>query len=150
MTSDDAGPADPSRRRLLRLVAVVAAGSGIALLGSGLLFNSRTAPGGPDRTAPPTLAANAGLTAEGAASYSRIKVKYFQMASTLPGIREEFFTLRSPARFSELLAEVVDRHPVLLGMVPNMLVLIDGLVAKADSPLNDGDEVDFIPATAGG
>jgi len=35
-------------------------------------------------------------------------------------------------------------------MLPTMMVMIDGVLAQPGSPLSDGDEVDFIPAMAGG
>jgi molybdopterin converting factor small subunit len=62
----------------------------------------------------------------------------------------EYFTLPAQARYSDLLVGVVEEHPAISAMIPSMMVLIDGVPAKATSSLSDGDEVDFIPAVAGG
>jgi len=83
-------------------------------------------------------------------TYSKIKVRYFQMSAALPGVSEEYFTLPSPADYRELSDAVLVAHPTLSSMMSNMLVLVDGVVARDTTPLKDGDEVDFIPATAGG
>jgi len=72
------------------------------------------------------------------------------MSATLPGVTQEYFVLPSPATYSRLLNVVVVAHPVLSSMMSSMLVLVDGVVAKSDTSLQDGDEVDFIPAMAGG
>jgi molybdopterin converting factor small subunit len=72
------------------------------------------------------------------------------MSSALPGISEEYFVLQSPAYFSQLRDAVVVAHPNLYSMMPSMMVLIDGVVAKGGSALKDGDEVDFVPMMAGG
>jgi len=150
LAPDTAGPANPSRRHLLRLVAVAAVGGGIALVGSSVLFGSKALPGGSNRAASPELQGDTeGMGGSSSASV-KVKVEYFQMANALPGIREEYFTLGSPAQFSQLLAAVVDEHPVISGMMPSMLVLVDGVVATADTPLKNGDEVDLIPAITGG
>jgi molybdopterin converting factor small subunit len=150
VTSDVTGPANHSRRHLLRLVVVGAAGGGVALLGLGALFGSKSALAVPSQAATPTTTPAAEGATNGLAASVRIKVKYFQMASALPDARKEYYNLRSPATFSQLRADMVDEHPVLAGMLPNMLILVNGVVATADTPLSDGDEVDFIPAIAGG
>ena len=148
--SDSDRPQSPSRRRLLRLLAVAVVGGGAALIGSGIVLNFKTEPAKSGLTASSVPAAGALATVGNQAAKVRIKVMYFQMASSLPGIREEYITLQGPARYSQLLGVVTSEHPVLTGMMPTMLVLVDGIVAKADTPLSDGDEVDFIPTVAGG
>jgi len=86
----------------------------------------------------------------GQIAYARVKVRYFQMSSTLPGVTVEYFVLSSPASYSELRAAAIASHPALASMMPKMTVLVDGVVAKSDTPLQNGDEVDFIPTMAGG
>jgi len=81
---------------------------------------------------------------------TRVKVRYFQMNSALPGVTKEYYVLPSPAVYSELRAAVIASHPVLTRMMPTMLVLVDGVVPKGDTPLQDGDEVDYIPTIGGG
>jgi molybdopterin converting factor small subunit len=129
-----------------------AAGAGVAILGYEVLLGSKSAPSPQGHPALPTASSSSSTSssAEPRVENIKVKVRYFQMAGTLPGLQVEYFDLLSPARFSQLRAEVIDRHPAVAGMIPTMLVLIDGLVAKDDTPLNDGDEVDFIPTVSGG
>lgn len=79
----------------------------------------------------------------------RVKAMYFQMPQVV-STREEYFVLQSPAYFSDLLNGVLGKHPSLSAMMPSMMILIDGVRTLPDIALRDGDEVDFIPAVAGG
>lgn len=126
-------------------MVLAAIGVGIAALGSTPLIEaSESASDGADRSrdseAPASLAVGPPTT---------VKVLYFQMPQ-LVADHQEHIVLQSPADFSELLRVVTSRHPALAGMIPSMMVLIDGDVARASTQLKDGDEVDFIPAYAGG
>ena len=140
-------PPDPSRRRALKAMAVVVVGGCAALLGSGLISLPRPEIGSQDQAESHSSVTGTG---NGQTAHARIKVRYFQMSSTLPGVTEEYFDLPSPAVYGQLRAAVIASHPVLASMVPNMLVLVDGVVAKSDTPLQDGDEVDLVPTMAGG
>jgi len=142
-------PPDPSRRRALKAMAVVVVGGCAALLGSGLISLPRPEIGSQYEANVESHSSVTG-TGNGQTAYARIKVRYFQMSSTLPGVTEEYFDLPSPAVYGQLRAAVIASHPVLASMVPNMLVLVDGVVAKSDTPLQDGDEVDLVPTMAGG
>jgi len=135
---------------MLKALAVVAVGGGIALLGSGLFLNSKSTTVSSAQTRTPTLASETGGVTGGDGAYTKVKVRYFQMSSTLPGLSQEYFALPSPTNFGELLQAVISSHPVLSSMMPSMLILVDGVVPKSDTVLNDGDEVDFIPAIGGG
>lgn len=66
------------------------------------------------------------------------------------GVKEEYFVLQTPAYFSDLLAQVTQKHPTMSPMIPTMMILIDGVPASKSASLRNGDEVDFIPAVAGG
>ena len=74
---------------------------------------------------------------------------YFQMPLVVD-TREEYFVLQNPAYFRDLLADVLQKHPALSPMTSSMLILIDGVHAQPSTVLRDGDEVDLIPAVAGG
>jgi molybdopterin converting factor small subunit len=135
---------------MLRLVAFAAVGGGIALLGSGFLFNaSKPASGQASQAMDSTSSTPVVTAAGGSAASLTVKVMYFQMANYV-NIKEEYFVLPSPARFSQLLSSVTGKHPVLTGMMPSMMVLVDGVSARPDTLLNEGDEIDFIPAASGG
>jgi len=79
----------------------------------------------------------------------KVKVMYFQMPLVL-NAREEYFVLQSPAYFRDLLANILQEHPALSPMTSSMLILVDGVHAQPTTVLRDGDEVDLIPAVAGG
>jgi len=130
------------------LIAAVAVGGCVAILGSGLLSLPRTDPGGQSQKT--TAQSGAQQTDGGQTSYTRVKVRYFQMSSNLPGLTEEYFVLPDPATYGELRSAVISAHPAISSMMSNMLVLADGIVAESDTQLQNGDEVDFIPAMAGG
>ncbi len=83
------------------------------------------------------------------ASPTRVKVAYFQMDKTV-GVDHEYYDLAPDASLRDLLTRVVTTHPGLSSMLPSMMVLVNGRSATPDSPLSAGDEVDLIPAYAGG
>jgi molybdopterin converting factor small subunit len=132
------------------MMAVVAVGGCAALLGAGLLSLPRVAPGGQSQSTTLESQVSTQGSAEGQNAYTRVKVRYFQMSAALPGVTQEYFVLPSPATYSGLRNAVIAAHPALASMMSSMLVLVDGVVAKSDTPLQDGDEVDFVPTMAGG
>jgi len=146
-----------TRRQLLRVLALSAAGAGIVLGARGLLGSGSAAPTAAAPASPPsskaTMAATVGDAAltQSSSSLQEIKVKvmYFQMPQIV-NIREEYFVLQSPAHFRDLLANVLEEHPALSPMTSSMMILIDGVPAQPSMGLRDADEVDFIPAVAGG
>lgn len=155
-----------SRRHLLKSALLLSAiGGGMIILGGTARLvaeaapSSKTAPqtpppDGPGASAPsPTSAllrppADASNAASGASV--KVKVMYFQMPQNVTSTKEEYFNLQSPAYFRDLLNVVVGEHPLLSPMIPSMMILVDGVLAVPDTPLTDGDEVDLIPAAAGG
>jgi molybdopterin converting factor small subunit len=134
---------------MIRWMALAAVGLGVAAIGSVPLFEASKSVFG--ETDGPKVSASSPVVSGAAepAAPVTVKVVYFQMPQIVEN-RQEYFVLRSPADFGELMQVVTSKHPALAEMRPNMMILIDGNVAKAGSPLNDGDEVDFIPAYAGG
>lgn len=123
-----------------------AVGGGIILLGGALRSGAGAA-----ATSKTTLQALPGRGSSDTSPASlRVKVMYFQMQQTVNNLAEEHFVLQSPAYFRELLNSVVESHPLLSTMIPTMMKLVDGVPAQPDTPLKDGDEVDLIPAIAGG
>jgi len=119
-----------------------AVGAGIAL-GLGRLVPSSTFGGGSRSEASPPVSGSASL---------KVKVTYFQMPLLVGGtsLAEEYFTLPSPAYLRDLLSSVQEAHPPFGAMLPTMTILVDGTASPPSTPLKDGDEVDFIPAYAGG
>jgi molybdopterin converting factor small subunit len=146
---DPAGPPDPSRRRALKALAVIAVGGCVALLASYFLSGS-SGVSHQNQTTTTQTTASSGESGSGQTTYSKIKVRYFQMSSTLPGTTEDYFVLPNPATYGDLQRVVIATHPQIAAMMPSMLVLIDGVVAKNDMALGEGDEVDYVPTMSGG
>jgi molybdopterin converting factor small subunit len=149
---------DPvSRRGMLRWMAYCALGAGVALAGgelSGRLNPSSARNAIPPKidltaAAPPRSGPSSEPAARSQSTPMKVKVMYFQMPSAVVN-GEEHFVLQSPASLRDLLARVLVEHPPLSAMMPTMMILVDGVGARPATTLNDGDEVDFIPATAGG
>jgi molybdopterin converting factor small subunit len=141
---------DQSRRRFLRLIALAGVGGAAVVLVPRLLV--RTAADGPSQSKQTQmLATGQPVATVGGASMpsTKVNVRFFQMSQAVSVTQENFF-VQSPAKYSDLLAAVESKYPKISTMVPTMLVLVDGIPARAATPLKDGDEVDFIPAIAGG
>ncbi len=141
-----------SRRQVLRLIAFSAFGAGVILATgklAGAAFPTTAAGGDGGSSAATSSATPTAVLHEASASTLSVKVMYFQMPQTI-STKEEHFVLQSPAHFRDLLSGVLQKHPSLSPMMPSMMVLIDGVRAQPDATLRDGDEVDFIPAVAGG
>lgn len=165
----EAPPGKVSRRQVLRILGLAAFGT-VLVLGSRRMeavaypppstqAGAKTAPSSsaPAGTAPsPAAPASTSSTSTASAVEPQpssqeitVKVEYFQMPLVVT-TSVEHFSLASPARYSDLLALVVQEHPAISTMLPSMMILIDGVPATPGAPLSDGDEVDFIPAIAGG
>ncbi len=159
MESSGAEGKKVSRRELLRLLALSAIGAGIVvgaprLAGAALparKADPRSSPGAASAAAAIGSTSSTPATYQGVSSSpeNRVKVMYFQMSGLL-AIKEEYFVLQRPAYYRDLLADVLEKHPVLSPRMQSMMVLVDGVLAQPGTALRDGDEVDFIPTVAGG
>lgn len=147
-----------SRRRLLRAALLFSAvGAAVVLGANGLARaapSSESGAGGAPTGSPPVsstapAAAHSDVGSSASGSSLRVKAMYFQMPQTI-NTKEEYFMLQSPARLGDLLSNVVAEHPRVSSMIPTMMLLVDGVPGQPSTPLRDGDEVDFIPAIAGG
>jgi len=155
-----------TRRHLLKSALLLSAiGGGMIILGGAATLvgqvepSSRTAPQTPrpsgsgasapsQTSAPTTTPTNASNAALG--TPVKVKVMYFQMPQNVTTTKEEYFKLQSPAYFRDLVNVVLEEHPLLSPMMPYMMILVDGVLAAPGTPLMDGDEIDLIPAAAGG
>jgi len=160
MESTETKSGKMTRRRLLRLLVLSAVGCGIvpsasSLVGATLAVRgeqdsgktSDSSSGDKSRTAP--AANDTGGPSSSSSQETTVKVMYFQMPLVVSA-KEEYFVLQNPAYFRDLRTDILEKHPALSRMMPSMMVLIDGLPAQAGTALKDGDEVDIIPAFAGG
>jgi len=168
LVSTEAGEEEKriSRRRLLKSALVFSViGGGMIILGETSRFATKAAPSSTAalQTSPSTVSSAStaestvpalqtpSTSASNAISGASVKVKvmYFQMPLTV-NVSEEYFVLPGPANFRDLLSNVLEKHPALSPMIPTMMILIDGVPAAPGTALGNGDEVDFIPALAGG
>jgi molybdopterin converting factor small subunit len=143
MVSADPGK-NISRRRLLRsAIFLSVAGVGIILgLESAYTLTTSSVSGSESNST------QAALIPSG--SPITVTVTYVGMPLRITDTRKEDFTLRSPARFSDLLDMVVERHPLVSTMVPTMLISVNGVVERPEAVLTDGAEVALLPAVVGG
>jgi len=136
-----------SRRRLLRFMALSAAGVAATVVAAGSL--TRAAPFALNLIQNGASASGASTTNPKSQASVKVKAVYFQMSQSIP-VEQEYFVLQSPAVLQDLMNNVAALHPVVSSMFPKMGMFIDGVPAKPAAPLRDGDEVDFIPVYAGG
>ena len=141
---------DSSKRNLLRLAVLAGAGGVLAvLLSRSLAGNVSNLSSQSTQSQVQTTSQVVLPVSSSGHSSIKVKVRFFQMSQIIPA-SEEYFAVPSPAQYSDLLGAVLSRYPKIGAMIPTMVALVDGFPAKAATPLNDGDEVDFIPSLAGG
>ena len=121
-----------------------------------ILGIDKIARGSPSRgvggTAPnaPSTSTSAGVATFPPGGSVAVKVVYFGMPLAVTNTRQDLFVLESPAYFKDLLDAVVEKHPIISAMVPTMIMSVNGVLVRPNTPMNDGDVVDLVPATAGG
>jgi molybdopterin converting factor small subunit len=135
-----------SRRSFLRLVGSAAVATGILLISNGVISTESIKKQVEALSGDPVVP---NFSANSRASLVSVKV-YYSMMAQYTDLDEEDFVLQGPATVQELINTVLVRHPSMAGMIQTMLVLLDGVPAKPTSPLRDGDDVQFIPLSAGG
>lgn len=138
-----------SRRRMLRSGLLLSAVGVAAILG--VQRAARASPlgsvGGSGTGSSPSPAGVSGAVPGGSIT---VKVVYFGMPLAITSTKQELFVLQSPAHFSDLLDDVVEKHPIISAMIPTMIMSVNGVPGRPSTLLKDGDEVDLVPATAGG
>lgn len=128
-----------TRRRMLRYIGFAAVGAAVVIGAGSVLRKPSSASGTAELSSETTKTARRLIS---------VQAQYLQMPTITPS--EEYFVLKSPAKYSDLLPLIFQRHPQLQPMIPTMMVFIDGYYAQASTELKDGDEVYFVPVMAGG
>jgi molybdopterin converting factor small subunit len=151
LTSPDAeAEKGTSRRRMLRSAILLSAvGAGIVLGLDGVVSATRSETGG-GRASKASSPTSPSGTQSAPGDSLTVTVAYFGMPQSIISDKEEYFVLRSPAYFRDLLSEVAEKHPQISIMIPTMIISVNGDPGQSGALLRDGDEVDFVPATAGG
>jgi hypothetical protein len=152
----EAEPGKMTRRQLLRLVALSAVGAGIvvgarSMVGAAFPAQAKAVASTTTSSSSSSASSTSAVSTSSSTSLQEIKVKvaYFQMPLVV-NTSVEYYHLQTPIHYSDLLPQILQAHPDLQPMMPTMMVMIDGVVAQPGTPLQDGDEVDFIPVMAGG
>jgi len=130
-------------------ILLSAVGAGIILGVDGVVGAAPPASDGENTTEAHSLAPSSGAPVASGDSLT-VKVVYLGMPQTVTNTKEEYFVLKSPAYFRDLLSDVVQKHPLISIMIPTMIISVDGFVGQPNTALKDGDEVNLVPATAGG
>ncbi len=140
-----------ARRDALKLLAC---GVGVVALGAaGLTQIGKTKSASKLASAvssPKATVVSTSSASSASASYATIKLVYFGMAIQSKGRKQEYWTMSSPVYLSDVLAELKQKHEVFAAMLPSMAIVVNGNPAEPTQQLSDNDEVDFIPAYAGG
>jgi molybdopterin converting factor small subunit len=137
--------ANESRRRFLRRAASLAIGATILLIGGDLAETSSLVQKARNTVGSESI----NDTANTRASLISVRV-YYSMMAQYTDLTEEYFVIQSPAVLQDLMNTVIVRHPSMAQMMQLMLTLLNGIPAKPNAPLKDGDVIQFIPMSAGG
>ncbi|WP_334149585.1 MoaD/ThiS family protein [Microbacterium sp.] len=76
-----------------------------------------------------------------------MRVRYFAAAAEAAGTDAEE---RSELTLLDLRAAIVAEHPALVDILPRCAVMVDGVRADADRPLDGVQLIDVLPPFAGG
>jgi molybdopterin converting factor small subunit len=79
-----------------------------------------------------------------------VRVIYIGMPLQATGTSSENLMVPSGTLLNDLIAQIETAHPELLAMGPTMRVLLNGMAPYGNPAIRDGDELDFIPFSAGG
>jgi molybdopterin converting factor small subunit len=130
-------------------ILLSAVGAGIVLGLDAVVSGARSKSGGGSTSETSSPASSSGTPSAPGDSLT-VKAVYFGMPQSIISAKEEYFVLRSPAYFRDLLGEVAEKHPQISIMIPTMIISVNGNPGQPGTLLSNGDEVDLVPATAGG
>lgn len=129
-----------TRRRVLTILLLGTAGLGLGAFGGfeilPVALNKKS-----DESALKTSPSSPQIT---------IKVLYLGMPYGAVNVNSENIAMRPGSYLSELIGLLDKEHPALAKMGSTMQVLLNGMAPDGNPILRDGDEVDFLPFTAGG
>jgi len=83
-------------------------------------------------------------------SVPRVRVLAFARIAELLGARETSLEVRADARVRDVWAMLVARSPALAAIMPSTRAARNGRIVDFGEPLNDGDEIAFLPPVGGG
>ena len=79
-----------------------------------------------------------------------IFIRLFAILRDRAGVSALIVTLPEPSAAAAARAAVLEQHPELADLLPQVAVAVNQSYAADDTALHDGDEVAFIPPVSGG
>jgi len=79
-----------------------------------------------------------------------IPIRHFAIVREAVGAASETRTYPEPPTAEVVFGELADAYPALGGLRRSIMIMVNQSYAGADTVLNDGDEVAFIPPVSGG
>jgi len=79
-----------------------------------------------------------------------IHLRHFAIVREAVGAASETRTYPEPPTAEVVFGELAEAHPALAGLRRSIMIMVNQSYAGADTVLNDGDEVAFIPPVSGG
>jgi len=79
-----------------------------------------------------------------------IPLRHFAIVRESVGAASETRTYPEPPTAEVVFGELAEAHPALAGLRRSIMIMVNQSYAGADTVLNDGDEVAFIPPVSGG
>jgi molybdopterin converting factor subunit 1 len=80
----------------------------------------------------------------------RVRVRLFASLREAAGLGETELQLKAPATAEDAWTALAARHPAVAPRRASLAVSVNRRYARFDAPLQDGDEVVFIPPVSGG
>lgn len=80
----------------------------------------------------------------------QIRMRYFASLREITGLNEEMLNVPEGTNATDIRALLLERHPRLEKTLARAICAINHQYVSPETPLNEGDEVVFIPPVGGG
>ncbi|WIG57948.1 MAG: Molybdenum cofactor biosynthesis protein MoaD [Ktedonobacterales bacterium] len=80
----------------------------------------------------------------------RVSTRYFAALREIAGRDSDILDLAAEADVAAARAVLLARYPAMERIMPRCAVAVNRAYVSGDAPLNDGDELVFIPPVGGG
>lgn len=80
----------------------------------------------------------------------RVKILYFAQLREDRGLPEETLEIEDGLRAQDVLERLISRTPSVRALRGSLSIAVNGMIARRDVVLSDGDEVAVLPPVSGG